>query len=254
MDLNESITDPKKLVEVELKNAGFDLNSICVPKRVYLLADDIFDSMIEKKCGEYQYPVGGRLYVMSQNRNVGFVKSHMCSAAIATQAEDLIASGVKELIHIGYAGGLQTDMSPGDVILTDGAFNDTAVARLYGYDCDFMESSKTLTEEFGQILTRENIVYERGKHWTTDAGYRETWAQIFHYRDKGVKCVEMEAVGLFTIAKYRKCKATAIYIVTDVIGGNEWELGWSENSIREAVNRVLDSIIDVCAYNEKELV
>lgn len=89
-----------------------------------------------------KYPLGGKLYVFNENENIGFVKGHMCSPAIATQAEDLIAGGVKELIHIGFAGGLQTDMQPGEIVITDGAYNDTAVARLYGYDVDIMEASK----------------------------------------------------------------------------------------------------------------
>ncbi len=29
----------------------------------------------------------------------------MCSLGLATQAEDLYAAGVKELIHVGFAGG-----------------------------------------------------------------------------------------------------------------------------------------------------
>lgn len=44
---------------------------------------------------------------VKDNPMVGFIKSMMCSPAIATQAEDLIDCGVKELIHVGYAGGLQ---------------------------------------------------------------------------------------------------------------------------------------------------
>ena len=63
----------------------------------------------------------------------------MCSPAIATQAEDLIAGGVEERIHIGLAGGLQSDMNIGQVVLTDGAYNDTAVARLYGFYCTFIK-------------------------------------------------------------------------------------------------------------------
>lgn len=34
------MTDPKELVRIELKNAGFDMDAIQVPKRVYLLADE----------------------------------------------------------------------------------------------------------------------------------------------------------------------------------------------------------------------
>lgn len=66
-----------------------------------------------------------------ENEQIGFIKGNMCSPAIATQAEDLIAGGVKELIHIGFAGGIQPDMHTGDIVLTDGDYNDTAVARLY---------------------------------------------------------------------------------------------------------------------------
>ena len=61
--------------------------------------------------------------MFNKNENIGFIKGHMCSPAIATQAEDLIAGGVKELIHVGYAGGLQPELVPGEIILTDGAFN-----------------------------------------------------------------------------------------------------------------------------------
>ena len=129
MNKNDVLTDPKQLVTLELKNAGFNIETMKVPRRVYLLADSLYDAMLAKNVGTYKYPLGGKLYVFNKNEDVGFIKGHMCSPAIATQAEDLIAGGVKELIHIGFAGGLQPDMHSGDIVLTDGAYNDTAVAK-----------------------------------------------------------------------------------------------------------------------------
>lgn len=181
--------------------------------------------------------------MFNKNENIGFIKGHMCSPAIATQAEDLIAGGVKELIHVGYAGGLQPELVPGEIILTDGAFNDTAVARLYGYDYDIIHSSKDLTNEIEEMITSAEILYKRGFHWTTDAGYRETWGQVMDYRDKGALCVEMEGVGLFTIANYRKCVATGIYVVSDVYLEDDWKLGWEGNDIKKAVGEIIDMII-----------
>ena len=61
------MTDPKELVRMELKNAGFDIDSMQVPKRVYLLADGIYDAMLEKGCDEYKYPLGGALFVFKNN-------------------------------------------------------------------------------------------------------------------------------------------------------------------------------------------
>ena len=40
------MTEPKELVRIEMKNAGFDLDSMQVPKRVYLLADSIYDAIL----------------------------------------------------------------------------------------------------------------------------------------------------------------------------------------------------------------
>ncbi len=243
MNINDILTDPKKLVALELKSAGFNIENIKAPKRVYLLADSLYDAMIEKNVGTYKYPLGGKLFVFNKNENVGFIKGHMCSPAIATQAEDLIAGGVKELVHIGYAGGLQPDMRPGDIVLTDGAYNDTAVARLYGFDYDIIESSKSLTDKMETLLAESGIGYRRGKHWTTDAGYRETWGQVIEYRGKGAQCVEMEGVGLFTIAKYRDCVATGIYVISDVYTESSWDLGWGENAIETAAETVIDMIV-----------
>lgn len=234
------MTDPKELVRIELKNSGFDIDSMQVPKRVYLLADGIYDAMIEKGCGEYKYPLGGALYVFKSNPQVGFIKGEMCSPGIATQAEDLVAGGVEEFIHVGLAGGINQELNIGDVVLTNGAYNDTAVARLYGFDYDFLETTLSLTDEMEQLLKEKEIPVNRGKHWTTDAGYHETWGQVLDYRSKGALCVEMEGVGLFTIARYRGCSATAIYIITDVISEDGWHLGWEGNKIDKVIARIID--------------
>ena len=241
-NINDVLTDPTELVRSELKNAGFDIDHMNVPKRVFLLADSLYDAMLSRNCGKYKYPLGGKLFVFNKNEEIGFIKGHMCSPAIATQAEDLIAGGVKELIHIGFAGGLQPDLNAGDIVLTDGAYNDTAIAGLYGFNYDIIKSSKELTDKLSKLLTKKTIRFRRGIHWTTDAGYRETWGQILEYREKGALCVEMEGVGLFTIANYRKCTASAIYIISDVLD-NDWKLGWGEKNHNASINRIIDMII-----------
>ena len=38
LDKNEVLTDPQKLVRLELKNKGFDIDTMKVPERVFLLA------------------------------------------------------------------------------------------------------------------------------------------------------------------------------------------------------------------------
>ena len=71
----------------------------------------------------------------------------------------------------------------------------------------------------------------------------ETWGQICEYRQKGALCVEMEGVGLFIVAAYRDCFATAIYVISDVLIENSWKLGWDENKLEDSIQRVLDRIV-----------
>jgi hypothetical protein len=48
---------------------------------------------------------------------------------------------------------------------------------------------------------------------------------------------------LFTIANYRKCVATGIYVVSDVYLEDDWKLGWEGNDIKKAVGEIIDMII-----------
>lgn len=244
MKREQVLTNPKDLVRIELKNQGYDIDAINVPRRVYLLADGIYDAMLNGGYGEYKYSLGGDLYVFKDNSEIGFVKGEMCSPGIATQVEDLVAGGVREFVHIGLAGGINEELTIGDIVVTDGAYNDTAVARLYGYDMDFLETSEILTTEMQTILKDNGVDAHRGKHWTTDAGYHETWGQIQDYNSKGALCVEMECVGMLTIARYRECLASAIYIITDVLDESGWHLGWNGDVIDSSIVQLVKIIAE----------
>lgn len=236
---------PLQLVRREMELQGIDLDEMrkVFPERLYLLADSLYDTMLAKNVGTLTYHVGGDVYVMNRNSKVGFVKGEMCSPGIATQAEDLIAAGARELIHVGFAGG-RVGTKIGDVVITDGAFNDTAVAGLYGCNGEIVETSKELTDLLCKEMNSKGIEYHRGYHWTTDAGYVETNWRIKYFEDKGALCVEMEGAGLFSAAKFRSCRATGIYVISDSGSGDDWDLGWGEKVLETSINKVIDAIAD----------
>lgn len=198
--------------------------------------------MLAKNAGTLTYHVGGEVYVMDHDSSVGFVKGGMCSPGIATQAEDLIAAGAEELIHVGFAGGYP-GTNIGDVVITDGAFHDTAVAGLYGCNGELVQSSKELTDLLCKEMDGKGIVYRRGCHRTTDAGYVQPCWSAKYYENKGVLCVEMEGAGLFAAAKFRSCHATGIYVISDSGSGDDWDLGWGERILETSINNVIEAII-----------
>ena len=225
--------------EIELQGLDFDEYQTKVPDRVYLLADSLFDTMLAKNVGTLTFDVGGGIYVMNHNSSLGFAKGEMCSPGLATQAEDLYAAGVKELIHVGFAGGNKI----GDYVLTDGAYNDTSITKLYGFKGELIESTKDLTDSFCMELEKKGISCIRGYHWTTDGGYvQPEWRGRYFFNDMGAKCVEMEGAGLFTIANFRSRKATAIYVVSDSGSNDEWNLGWGESTLENSIQKLMDAL------------
>ncbi|MBL7201549.1 MAG: hypothetical protein ISS56_15525 [Anaerolineae bacterium] len=55
-----------------------------------------------------------------------------------------------------------------------------------------------------------------GKHWTTDALYRETFSKLERLGARGVLSVDMELSALAGVAHYRGCDLSALLVVTDV--------------------------------------
>lgn len=197
--------------------------------------------MLEMNVGTLTYHVGGEVYVMNSNKNIGFVKGEMCASGLATQAEDLYVAGALELIHVGFAGG-HNGTKIGDYVITDGAYTDTGVPKLYGLDEELIKSTEELTDIFCEELRDKGIGFHRGYHWTTDAGYVEPYWRKLYYVRKGCLCVEMEGAGLFTIAKFRSKKATAIYVISDSGSSDDWTLGWGEDALEKSVDRLIDTI------------
>lgn len=228
--------------EMELQGVNIDELRKIFPKRLYLLADSLYDKMLEKNVGTLTYHVGGEVYVMNSNNNIGFVKGEMCAPGLATQAEDLYAAGALELIHVGFAGG-HNGTKIGDYVVTDGAYTDTGVPKLYGLGDELIKSTEELTDILCAELKEKGIEVHRGCHWTTDAGYVEPdWRSLYYVR-KGCLCVEMEGAGLFTIAKFRSRKATAIYVISDSGSSDDWTLGWGEDVLEKSINRLIDTIV-----------
>ena len=94
-----------------------------------------------------------------------------------------------------------------------------------------------------QLEFPENIqAIVGGKEYSLDNTVLKIWPES--EETNGALCVEMEGVGLFTIANYRKCVATGIYVVSDVYSENGWKLGWEGNDIKRAVGAVIDMIIE----------
>ncbi len=116
--------------------------------------------------------------------------------AAAIVLEELIAVGARRIVSLGTAGALQRHAEVGGLVVCTAAVRDEGVSHHYLPPQVEARPAEALTERLAAAL-RDG--FETGPTWTIDAPYRETVAELRHYRDAGVRSVEVEAAALFAV-------------------------------------------------------
>ncbi|HTP03097.1 MAG TPA: nucleoside phosphorylase [Anaerolineales bacterium] len=142
--------------------------------------------------------------------------------AITSLADELLAWGVKRLVILSLAGGLQPDLAPGSVVIADRALRDEGTSYHYLPAARDVSASPALASSLGTALDVRGIASTTGAVWSTDAPYRETQEEAQLYQGEGVKAVDMESAGLFAAAQVRGAQAASVFVIGDSLAGSRW--------------------------------
>jgi len=108
-------------------------------------------------------------------------------------------------------------------VVVDRAVRDEGTSHHYLSDERYADATGSLVGGLAAALADRGIARRVGLSWTTDAIFRETTAELEHYRSEGVLTVEMEAAAVFAVASYRGADAVAVLSVFDRLLGDRWE-------------------------------
>jgi uridine phosphorylase len=166
-----------------------DLDGFVCPESVVL----VYDNRMYRSLGEAPdaQPAGGRamagLVALGRtDGRVGVLGGFGYGAPVAAgRTENLIALGVRRFVSLGSAGALQPDLEVGDLVVCTGAVRDEGVSYHYLPSQVEVFPDPTLTAAFSAELSRHRTIM-KGRTWTIDAPYRETVAEVHHYRADGV--------------------------------------------------------------------
>lgn len=190
----------------------------------------------------------GAFIVQQQNKHVLVMKAAGIGAPTAVMTlEELIAIGVKNVISLGAAGGIQQDLNPGDIIICERAIRDEGTSHHYVAAEKFAHASADLTNRLIESVKKKGVSIRKGSSWTTDAPYRETIEELTRYRKEGVLTVEMEAAALFTVAAYRHVNVSSVFAISDVLNEDGWHQSYySEEKIdglQQIFNAALETLV-----------
>lgn len=165
----------------------------------------------------------GWLYVAELGSSrVGMMRFGIGDSLAGLSLEMLIVKGARNVIVVGAAGGIQKTCGIGDVILVTKAIRGEGVSYHYERAGRYSFPSAQLNIQIEGALERMQTPYRKGPTWTTDAPFRETFAEIRGFQKEGVLCVEQEAAALFSIAKYRRISLSALLFISDDVSGRKW--------------------------------
>ena len=160
--------------------------------------------------------------------------------------ETLIAWGVRKIIFLGWCGAVSKKVKIGDIILPTSAVIDEGTSAHYGQmDTEVSLASASLVSMIRQVLNKNQIDFQAGTIWTTDAVYRETRERVEAHQQDGILAVEMELSALYSVAKFRRVALAGILVVSDELSSLDWRPGFQDERFvqgRRTACRVVEEL------------
>ena len=167
----------------------------------------------------------------------------MGAPAMTALAEQMIAWGSRRLINLSLAGGLQSGLEPGSIVLCNSAMRDEGTSYHYLPPARQVAASPRLVASISGALERSDMPYSVGTTWSTDAAYRETQPEADYFRSLGIKTVDMESAGLFAVGQVRAVETASVFVVGDQLTDVRWMLPVDMHALHQRFKGLLDILI-----------
>jgi uridine phosphorylase len=177
----------------------------------------------------------------------GLVGPFMGAPQAAMLMETLCAWGGEDFLFLGWCGAIDSRLQTGDLLLPTTAFIDEGTSRAYAMDSEHVAlPSKSLHEEIKKALAEDELPFQEGAVWTTDAVFRETPSKVRAYRRRGALAVEMEISACLTVARLRGVRFGAVLVVSDELSELRWHPGFRDPRFQAACRSVSRTVERLC--------
>jgi len=167
------------------------------------------------------------------------------SPIVVELAEELAVMGAKKMILMTWGGTLQPDLKPGDIIVCNCAIRDDGTSYHYLPPEKYIQADGAFAQQLAEAIRGRNASCSLGTTWTTDAPYRETEAEVRQYQSEGVKTVEMESAGLFTVGKVRGVQTASVVVGMDSLAAYKWQVPERLDAIQRSLEIIYAAAIDI---------
>jgi DeoD family purine-nucleoside phosphorylase len=189
------------------------------PLRARYIAETFMEDVVQRNSERGMLGYTGTY----KGQPVSVQASGMGCPSAAIVIEELVQLGVKKIMRVGTCGGLQPDLSMGDLIIVLSATAADSTASHY-----VLGEPHAPTADFGLVHEAVHQAKELGKPVrvgpivSSDIFYNPDTGIAGRWSERGILAVEMEAAVLFTLGALRKIQAGCMLIVSDVVVEGEF--------------------------------
>jgi DeoD family purine-nucleoside phosphorylase len=206
------------------------------PLRAKYIAETFFDDAVERNTERGMLGYTGTF----EGKPVSVQASGMGCPSAGIVIEELVQLGVKKIVRVGTCGGLQPDMTMGDLVVAMSAVPaDSTPIHLIGgevhaptSDFELMHAAVHNAKQLGKPVRVGPVV-------SSDVFYNPDSGQYGRWSDRGILAVEMEAAMLFTVGALKKIQTACLLIVSDVVVEGEFKRITDED-MKKAVDEMTE--------------
>lgn len=188
----------------------------------------------------------GELYLLKRTNGEVAISTGFGIGApvIAALADEFAALGVKQFALNGLAGGLQSGLITGSLVICNTAIRGEGVSQHYLPLSPTVNASEEMVNGLGRVLTRRNQNHNVGTVWTTDAPFRELQRIVLEHQRDGVLAVDMEAAALLSVARSMELSAVAMFSIADQLKGVQWKMAKDQRPAQKGLEILFDAIFE----------
>lgn len=184
--------------------------------------------------------------------NLAFVCPFVGSPNAAATLEELSVFGFKNYIATGSAGLIDGTFDVKKMLVVKDAIRDEGTSYHYAPPEVEANTNETITKIIEEVLKKQNINYEVGKTWTTDAFYKETKSLIDLRVSQGCTAVEMECATWCIVAKKLGLNFGQFLFFSDKVMDNAWSMEGDTNHRLDIKNQITLLCYEIAKEVDKE--
>jgi uridine phosphorylase len=241
-----SLLTAEQMIEFRRKHGG--LGDLSAPSSVVLcLYKGVMNRFMWKYPSRRVKGFLGDVYLIKRtHQKVGVLGNFGIGApALTSIAEEMMAWGTKRVILMSLAGGLQAHIGSGTMVVCNRAIRDEGTSYHYLPPAKDVSASPALVHAISTMLHKHNLAHYVGATWSTDAPYRETYAEVQQFQKEGVDVVDMESAGVFAAAQVRGVEAASAFVIADNLSSRRWSAPENMHALHVRLEILLDKLIDV---------